>query len=63
MDLERDLLWPPIQSSIRHAILKHLKTNNNYYAYSISPNLTVDNKDFDVLEKRSKDYYDFFYKI
>lgn len=24
--------------------------------------MTVDNKDFDVLEKRSKDYYDFFIK-
>ena len=48
-------------AGLRHAIPPHLKTND--WASSPHPKLMTDKKIFDVLEKRSKDYYNLFIKI
>ena len=46
------LIW----AGLRHSVPKHLK-NSNYLRSEISLILTIDNKEFDILEKKSKDYY------
>ena len=46
---------------LRHAIPPRLKTNDR--TSSSHPKLMIDKKIFDVLEKRSKDYYNLFIKI
>ena len=43
-------------AGIRHSVPKHLK-NSNCLCSEISLILTIDNKEFDILEKKSKDYY------
>ena len=43
-------------SKINYLIPKHLK-NSNCLRSEISLILTIDNKEFDILEKKSKDYY------
>ena len=47
-----DLIW----AGLRHFVPKHLK-NSNCLRSEISLILTIDNKEFDILEKKSKDYY------
>ena len=47
-----DLIW----AGLRHFVPKHLK-NSNCLRSEISLILTIDNKEFDLLEKRLKDYY------
>ena len=47
-----DLSW----AGLRHFVPKHLK-NSNCLRSEISLLLTIDNKEFDLLEKRLKDYY------
>ena len=46
------LIW----AGLRHSVPKHLK-NSNCLRSEISLILTIDNKEFDILEKKSKDYY------
>ena len=46
------LIW----EGLRHSVPKHLK-NSNCLRSEISLILTIDNKEFDILEKKSKDYY------
>ena len=46
------LIW----EGLRHSVPKHLK-NSNCLRSEISLILTIDNKEFDLLEKRLKDYY------
>ena len=46
------LIW----AGLRHSVPKHLK-NSNCPRSEISLILTIDNKEFDILEKKSKDYY------
>ena len=46
------LIW----AGLRHSVPKHLK-NSNCLRSEISLILTIDNKEFDLLEKRLKDYY------
>ena len=46
------LIW----AGLRHSVPKHLK-NSNYLRSEISLILTIDNNEFDILEKKSKDYY------
>ena len=48
-------------AGLRHAIPPHLRMN--YRASSSHPKLMIDKKIFDVLEKRSKDYYNLFIRI
>ena len=43
-------------AGLRHSVPKHLK-NSNCLRSEISLILTIDNKEFDILEKKSKDYY------
>ena len=48
------LIW----AGLRHSVPSQLKTNNGASApLEILLSLTIDNKDFDVLKKKSKDYY------
>ena len=47
-----DLIW----AGLRHFVPKHFK-NSNCLRSEISLILTIDNKEFDLLEKRLKDYY------
>ena len=47
-----DLIW----AGLRHLVPKHLK-DSNCLRSEISLILTIDNKEFDLLEKRLKDYY------
>ena len=47
-----DLIW----AGLRHFVPKHLK-NSNCLSSEISLILTIDNKEFDLLEKRLTDYY------
>ena len=47
-----DLIW----AGLRHFVPKYLK-NSNCRRSEISLILTIDNKEFDLLEKRLKDYY------
>ena len=47
-----DLIW----AGLRHFVPKYLK-NSNCLRSEISLILTIDNKEFDILEKKSKDYY------
>ena len=53
-----DLIW----AGLRHFVPKHLK-NSNYLRSEISLILTIDDKEFDLLEKRLKDYYMLIKKI
>ena len=46
------LIW----AWLRHSAPQHLK-NSNCLRSEISLILTIDNKEFDILEKKSKDYY------
>ena len=46
------LIW----EGLRHSVPKHLK-NSNCLRSEISLILTIYNKKFDILEKKSKDYY------
>ena len=46
------LIW----AGLRHSVPKHLK-NSNCLRSEISLISTIDNKEFDILEKKSKDYY------
>ena len=46
------LIW----EGLRHSVPKHLK-NSNCLRSEISLILTIDNKQFDILEKKSKDHY------
>ena len=46
------LIW----AGLRHSVSKHLK-NSNYLRSEISLILTIENKEFDILEKKSKDYH------
>ena len=43
-------------AGLRHSVPKHLK-NSNCLRSEISLIWTIDNKEFDILEKKSKDYY------
>ena len=47
------LIW----AGLRHSVPKHHVKNNNYLRSEISLKLTIDNKEFDILEKKSKDCY------
>ena len=47
------LIW----AGLRHSVPSHLKTSNNCTSSTISLSFTIDNNDFDVLKKKSKDYY------
>ena len=46
------LIW----AGLRHSVPKHLK-NSNYLRSEICLILTIDKKEFEILEKKSKDYY------
>ena len=46
------LIWV----GLRHSVLKHLKKSNCLRS-EISLILTIDNKEFDILKEKSKDYY------
>ena len=53
------LVW----AALRHSIPQHLKNNSSAlppFCSTASPTLTINGKVFDVLEKKSKDYYALF---
>ena len=45
-----------ILAGLRHSVPKHLKKSNCPHS-EISLLLTIDNKEFDIFKKKSKDYY------
>ena len=47
------LIW----AGLRHSVPKHHVKNSSCLRSEISLILTIDNKEFDILEKKSKDYY------
>ena len=46
-------------AGLHHCVPTHLKTNN-FFPSETTLILTIDNKEFDVLKKKSKDYYMLF---
>ena len=47
------LIW----AGLRHSVSKHYVKNSNCLRSEISLILTIDNKEFDILKEKSKDYY------